>query len=121
MLVTRVEADAAEAISEELSGGDYDPAGRLLWFGPSDPAITGKGLITIISAGTADLPVAVEAAGVARRFGNKTEILQDVGVAGSSSTTGFFGSRTRRPSPHRSRRDGGGAAFGGRRGSSISQ
>lgn len=82
VLVTRVEVDAAEAISEELPGGDYDPAGRLLWFGPSDPAITGKGPITIVSAGTADLPVAAEAAGVARHFGNKTEMLQDVGVAG---------------------------------------
>ena len=82
VLVTRVEADAAAAIFEELPAGDYDPASRLLWFGPSDSAITGKGLITIVSAGTADLPVAAEAAGVARRFGNKTEILQDVGVAG---------------------------------------
>ena len=82
VLVTRVEVDAAEAISEELPGGEYDPAGRLLWFGPSGPAITGKGLITIVSAGTADLPVAAEAAGVARHFGNKTEMLQDVGVAG---------------------------------------
>ena len=42
----------------------------------------GKGTILVISAGSADLPVAAEAAGVARRFGNKVELLQDVGVAG---------------------------------------
>ena len=32
--------------------------------------------------GTSDLRVASEAAGVARRFGNKVEVLADVGVAG---------------------------------------
>jgi len=36
----------------------------------------------VISAGTADQPVAAEAAGVAERFGNRVEFLQDVGVAG---------------------------------------
>ena len=82
VLVTRVDSTAAHAIDRQLSGGDYDPEGRLLWFGPADPAVTGKGLVTIVSAGTADSPVAAEAAGVLHRFGNKTELLQDVGVAG---------------------------------------
>jgi NCAIR mutase (PurE)-related protein len=45
-------------------------------------AIVGKGSIAVVSAGTADLPVAAEAAAVARRFGNKVETLADVGVAG---------------------------------------
>jgi NCAIR mutase (PurE)-related protein len=36
----------------------------------------------VVSAGTADYPVAAEAIGVARRFGNKVDLLQDVGVAG---------------------------------------
>ncbi len=38
--------------------------------------------VVIVSAGTADMPVVAEAAGVARRFGNKVEVLRDVGVAG---------------------------------------
>ena len=42
----------------------------------------GKGSIAVVCAGTADLPVAAEAAGAARRFGNKVELLVDVGVAG---------------------------------------
>ncbi len=44
--------------------------------------IAGKGTVVVVTAGTADLPVAAEAAGAARRFGNKVELLQDVGVAG---------------------------------------
>jgi hypothetical protein len=82
VLVTRIEPDAARAVLARLPDGDHDPAARLLWYGPSDPPTLGKGLVAVISAGTSDLPVAAEAAGVARRFGNKVELLADVGVAG---------------------------------------
>ncbi len=82
VLVTRVEPDAARHVLRHAEGGDYDPASRLLWFGPEQVPIRGKGLVLVVSAGTSDLPVAAEAAGVARRFGNEVELLQDVGVAG---------------------------------------
>ena len=42
----------------------------------------GRGTVLVVCAGTADLPVAREACEVARRFGNKVELLADVGVAG---------------------------------------
>jgi pyridinium-3,5-biscarboxylic acid mononucleotide synthase len=41
-----------------------------------------SGLITIISAGTSDIPIAEEASVTARLLGSKTETLFDVGVAG---------------------------------------
>jgi NCAIR mutase (PurE)-related protein len=82
VLVTRVEAALAAAVQTELSGAEYEPQGRLLWLGPPEVALLGKGTIAVVSAGTSDLPVAAEAAGVARRFGNKVELVQDVGVAG---------------------------------------
>ncbi|HCG73042.1 MAG TPA: nickel pincer cofactor biosynthesis protein LarB, partial [Nitrospina sp.] len=41
-----------------------------------------KGLITIITAGTADIPVAEEAAATARLMGSRIETIFDVGVAG---------------------------------------
>jgi NCAIR mutase (PurE)-related protein len=82
VLVTRVEAEAADAVSQNLMRGDYDPVSRLLWFGPSEVATEGKGTIAVVSAGTADGPIAAEAAMVAQRFGNKVESLVDVGVAG---------------------------------------
>ncbi len=82
VLTTRVEAPVAEAVQAELGGGEYDAVARLLWFGPSEVPIVGKGTIAVVSAGTSDLPVAAEAAATARRFGNTVERLQDVGVAG---------------------------------------
>jgi NCAIR mutase (PurE)-related protein len=82
VLVTRVEAPVAEAVRAEIGSGEYDPVARILWFGPAEVPVIGKGTIAVVTAGTADLPVASEAAGVARRFGNKVDLLQDVGVAG---------------------------------------
>jgi NCAIR mutase (PurE)-related protein len=82
VLVTRLEAAAAEEVCGRLGTGEYDPISRTLWIGPTEIATVGKGVIAVICAGTADLPVAQEAASVARYFGNKVELLVDVGVAG---------------------------------------
>jgi NCAIR mutase (PurE)-related protein len=82
VLVTRVDAEKAQAAMREFPALQFDPAARLLWTGPEEGPILGKGTILVVSAGTADLPVAAEAQQVARRFGNKVELLQDVGVAG---------------------------------------
>jgi NCAIR mutase (PurE)-related protein len=82
VLATRVEIDAAEAVLREIPGGEYDPAARLLWYGPAEVPVVGKGTVAVVAAGTSDSPVSLEAAGVARRFGNRVETLFDVGVAG---------------------------------------
>ncbi len=82
VLVTRVEVEVADRVLSRAAGGEYDAQGRLLWFGPAEVPATGNGTIAVVCAGTSDLPVAAEAAGVARRFGNKVEMLVDVGVAG---------------------------------------
>jgi len=81
VLVTRLEADTAEFVVSE-TGAEYDPTSRLLWAGRQQVPLEGKGTIAVVCAGTSDLPVAAEAAGVATRFGNKVETLHDVGVAG---------------------------------------
>ena len=82
VLVTRLEPEVAGALRQALGAGEYEPVGRLFWLAPAEVAIVGKGTIAVVCAGTADLPVAAEAIGVARRFGNKVEALHDVGVAG---------------------------------------
>jgi hypothetical protein len=82
VLATRVPAAQAEEVLRRVPGGEYEPESRLLWFGPREIPILGKGTIAVVSAGTSDLPVAAEAAGVARRFGNQVATLSDVGVAG---------------------------------------
>ena len=81
-LATRIEPAVADAVLEELPGGVYEGEARLLWYGPAETEIRGKGTLAVVCAGTSDLPVAREAAGTARRFGNKVELLADVGVAG---------------------------------------
>jgi hypothetical protein len=82
VLVTRVEPEKAAEVLEWLPAANYDPIARIVWIGVDEPPIRGKGTILVISAGSADRPVAAEAVEVARRFGNKVEFLQDVGVAG---------------------------------------
>jgi NCAIR mutase (PurE)-related protein len=82
VLVTRLGAADAIRVRDRLGAGDYDEDGRLLWIGPAQVPLRGKGSVAVLCAGTSDIPVAAEAAGVARRFGNPVEMLVDVGVAG---------------------------------------
>jgi hypothetical protein len=82
VLATRVEPEVARRVCGALGSGDYEPVARTLWFGPAEVPPCGKGTIAVVSAGTSDAPVAAEAESVARRFGNKTDLVQDVGVAG---------------------------------------
>jgi len=55
VLVTRVEADKAARVLGQLPEADYDALSRLVWIGPREPAIQGKGTVLVISAGSADL------------------------------------------------------------------
>ncbi|MFK7894910.1 MAG: nickel pincer cofactor biosynthesis protein LarB [Myxococcota bacterium] len=82
VLATRVSAEKATAICAALPESCYDEASRVLYLGAEEVPVQGKGTILIVSAGSADFPVAAEAQKVAQRFGNKVELLQDVGVAG---------------------------------------
>jgi len=82
VLATRVEAAVGSALLELLPEGAYEEDARLFWLGPAQVPVVGRGSIAVVSAGTADHPVAAEAAGVARRFGNPVDLIEDVGVAG---------------------------------------
>jgi NCAIR mutase (PurE)-related protein len=46
------------------------------------PRIVGRGIISIISAGTSDIPVATEAYLTAKAMGNRVQTIFDVGVSG---------------------------------------
>ena len=82
VLVTRVDPAQVPAIRVALPEIDHHAAARTLWLGPDEVPIRGKGTLLVVSAGSADRPVATEACEVARRFGNAVELLEDVGVAG---------------------------------------
>lgn len=82
VLVTRVEASVADDVRSRVADGRYEALARVLHYGRDPVEVVGKGTIGVVCAGTADLPVATEAAVVAERFGNHVEVLRDVGVAG---------------------------------------
>jgi hypothetical protein len=92
VLLTRVSAetaDAVRAVVDDGGGGDggggdghrgeYDAEARLVTW---RPAPAGEFTVAVVSAGTADWPVAAEARAVAAAIGLDTRIIHDVGVAG---------------------------------------
>ena len=81
VLVTRVARDVGLKLKKLFAEGEYAEPGKC-FFVKKDRAVKGKGMILIISAGTSDIPVAEEAYATSRFFGNETEKLYDVGVAG---------------------------------------
>lgn len=80
-LFTRCSPEQAKAILQELPDAAYDVDARLLAWPPAPPEPTG-GLVVVLSAGTSDLPIALEALLTARYLGRPTEFVVDVGVAG---------------------------------------
>jgi len=79
VLVTRIDADAAAEVLEQVPGGHHDPQARLLSW---RPAPTRDFRLAVVTAGTADGPVAAEAAAVAGAIGLQVRVERDVGVAG---------------------------------------
>ena len=82
LLVTRVTPEVAREVRVELPELTHHVAARLLVLQQEPPQGAGLGRIVVVTAGTADVPVAEEAALTAELFGNKVERLYDVGVAG---------------------------------------
>lgn len=79
VLVTRVEPGTAAKVRALVPGGAYDPDARLLLWRPAPPV---GHTVAVVTAGTADGPVAAEAAAVASALGLRTTMVRDVGVAG---------------------------------------
>ena len=82
LLVTRVSPELAQQVRRELPDLAYHEQARALVLYREPVPPRGRGPIAIVTAGTADVPVAEEAALVAELYGNKVERLYDVGVAG---------------------------------------
>jgi NCAIR mutase (PurE)-related protein len=80
VLCTRADAATAEALRQSGLACLVHPEARLVVVNPR--AVEGVGLIAAVSAGTADLPVAEEAALTAEAMGNRVERFHDCGVAG---------------------------------------
>ncbi|MCX5804890.1 MAG: nickel pincer cofactor biosynthesis protein LarB [Proteobacteria bacterium] len=81
VLATRVEKKIGAKILKKFPDGTYNEDARCFYI-KEDNTIKGKGAILIVSAGTSDNRVAEEAYVTSIFFGNQTEKLCDVGVAG---------------------------------------
>ncbi len=82
IIVTKVKEDVAQGIQRQIPELIYHKDARILVLKHKDPPITGKGYILVVSAGTSDLPIAMEAVITAKYMGNHVQTLFDVGVAG---------------------------------------
>jgi hypothetical protein len=82
VFATRVSAAAAERVVATVPGARYLPVPRVVVVGETPAPDRGRGVIAVVSAGTADVPVAEEAALTAELGGNRVERIFDVGVAG---------------------------------------
>lgn len=80
VLITRLSPEAASIVASGLEL-DYRAESRLGLIGGM-PEADGMGKIIVACGGTSDLPVAEEAAAVCEFYGNETQRLYDVGVAG---------------------------------------
>jgi len=81
LLVTRATAAAYDAVRELVPQANYHADAGIIEFRQQDIA-RGKGTIVVAAAGTADVPVADEAAVTAEVMGNDVCRLYDVGIAG---------------------------------------
>jgi hypothetical protein len=79
LLVTRVDTAQLRALRDAVPALHHHADARLAWF---DHAPRRTGLVAVVSAGTADIPVAEEAAITAELAGARVERIYDVGVAG---------------------------------------
>jgi NCAIR mutase (PurE)-related protein len=82
-LATRVSPEQASHLARLFPQAEQDRIARTFWLpaagaGPRTP----RGHVVVLTAGTSDLPVALEAVVTARALGSDVRLLADVGVAG---------------------------------------
>lgn len=82
VLATRVSAEKAAQACRELNGLSYHPLARVLTGNDHYIEEVQAGLITLVTAGTSDIPVAEEARLTLKQFGHATRTVYDAGVAG---------------------------------------
>jgi NCAIR mutase (PurE)-related protein len=81
LLITRTDRAAYEALAASVPDATFHPVARAITRSAGDTP-PGTGTVLFAAAGTADLPVAEEAAVSAEIMGNRLDRLYDVGVAG---------------------------------------
>lgn len=81
VLATRATPEVFAAVQATCPGASYDSVARLVLVGKPEPS-SYAGRVAVVAAGTADLPVAEEAAGTTLAYGHTVDRIFDCGVAG---------------------------------------
>ncbi len=81
-LVTRLDPQAAIHLKRAFPEGEHNALGRTFRLAPPTDPGPKLGRVTIVTAGTSDLPVAEEAKVTAQAWNCEVELIADVGVAG---------------------------------------
>ena len=79
---TRADKAVYDALISRHPAAQYDPLARMVYQHTDKTVVNGDRLISVITAGTSDIPIAEEAALTAEIMGNRVERIYDVGVAG---------------------------------------
>ena len=82
VMATRIAPDVAKELLSAVPAARYLELARIVVAGPTPEPTQGRGTIAVLTAGTADIPVAEEAAATAELDGNRVVRVFDVGVAG---------------------------------------
>jgi NCAIR mutase (PurE)-related protein len=82
LLLTKLEKGTFTYLKKSIPKLKYNSLARVGYCSHNTTKITLRGLIAVVSAGTADIPVAEEAALTAHVMGNRVMKFYDVGVAG---------------------------------------
>lgn len=79
---TRADKAVYDALAGRHPAVQYDELARMVYQHKDKTVVNGDRLISVITAGTSDIPIAEEAALTAEIMGNRVERIYDVGVAG---------------------------------------
>lgn len=82
VIATRVPEETAARLLERWPDARHDPEARLVVLRSAPDEIAPRGTVAVVSGGTSDRPVALEAALTAEAMGLKVEHVDDIGVAG---------------------------------------
>ncbi|MGM0441530.1 MAG: nickel pincer cofactor biosynthesis protein LarB [Elusimicrobiota bacterium] len=82
VLITRIGEDKYKKIEEDLPGHEYFPKGRAVIVGDRPEDDKSSRPVPVVTAGTADIPVAREATATLKAMGNRVREVFDAGVSG---------------------------------------
>ena len=79
-LITRTNKETYDKVIQLIPEANFDSEAKMIWLSKNKKK--SNGFVCVVSAGTSDIPIAKEVEITASLLGNKTEIINDVGVTG---------------------------------------